>query len=257
MKIQNPPKTNRRYKGTVNSETLILNKMAISDLDIGKTIVLWKDGVKDLPFVTTILGYDVSMNIVTLKNSAPTSASGLKVNVAWGTDDWFPIQQAINLANETGVSVYIPPGHYLITQTLTYLNFEPARENQEDSYPLMRPGLKLFGAGVQNTFIHNQGRGNPTIRIDANDGTPNVKYFSFQQTGVIKDFNITSTGHVDGTVGIDLRETWGYTIQNIHVRQMGSDGIILRNTLTPAGMFPRPNSDGDANDKTCIDNALI
>jgi len=252
-----PSKTSRHFKGTANGISIIIDKNAISNLDIGKSIILWKDDIKDLPFVTTIIGYDVVTNTITLKDAAPVSISGLKVNVAWGTDDWYPIQQAINLANETGVSVYLPPGHYLITRTLTYLNFEPARESQEDSYPLMRPGLKLLGAGVQKTFIHNQGRGNPTIQVNASDFTPNIKYFSFQQTGILRDFNITSTGHVDGTTGIDLRETWGYTIQNVHVRQMGSDGIILRNTLTPAGMFPRPNSDGDANDKVCIDNALI
>ncbi len=252
---KDPNKTLRHYKGTVSGSSLILDQKVISNADTGKKIVLWKDGVSGFPFVTSIIGYDPLTKKVALENPVPTSASG--VSVAWGTDDWFPIQQAINVAIDTSVAVFLPPGHYLITKTLNYRNFESSRENSGDTYSLMRPGLRLIGAGSQSTFIHNQGRGNPTIRLDADDGTPNKKYFSFQQSGLLKDFAITSIGRIEGTTGIDLRETWGYTIQNIHVSKMASHGIILRNSLSPSGIFPGPNSDGDANDKTCVDNALI
>jgi hypothetical protein len=100
----------------------------------------------------------------------------------------------------------------------------------------MKHGLRLFGAGVQVSFIHNliesqvvEGTYPSPRAAIVIDGTGNTLKGSWQQTGCLKDFHITSIGHIDSTVGIDLLATWAYSIENIAVMKMGSHGIVIRN----------------------------
>jgi len=243
------------YKGTISKDTFVLTTPmgpAISEADVGKVIVIWKDATANLPLITKIIGYDKSTKKVTLEKPLSASTIIYGTNVAWGTDDSAAIKRTIEASTKYGLRIYIPPGHFVITETITYKNAEPRRTSPEDTYPLMVRGLQMFGAGSQISAIHNEILdGRPTIEID---GSANETYFSFQQTGLLKDFTITSTGQIQGSSGIYLRATWGYTIQNIHILKMGSDGIVLRNrTSVLEGM---PNSDGDASDKVYINNVL-
>ncbi len=238
----------QHYRCTVTLDELVLTPPAFTKADKDKIIVIWKDGAIGSPFVTTIKEYDESTKKVKLGTPAPPAISG--GYVAWGTDDTDAIQKAIDVAKETGFTVYLPPGHYLITKTLSYTTFKVDHELQEDTYQLMRHGLQMFGAGPQVSFIHNQIKdGGATIIIDGAEKS--VKGYSFQQTGFLKDFHITSTGQIPKTTGIDMRATWAYTIQNVHVMKMGSDAIIIHNNDAIDG-----SSDGDACHALHLDNVF-
>ena len=89
--------------------------------------------------------------------------------------------------------------------------------------------------------------GGPAIKID---GAYEHAY-AFQQTGLLKDFNITSAGNIPKTVGIDMRATWSYTIQNVSVMKMGSHGIVFHNNY-----FYNGTSDGDACHALDLDNVF-
>ena len=101
----------------------------------------------------------------------------------------------------------------------------------------MKHGLQLLGAGQQVSFIHNLIKnGGATIKIDGaydlrNRRKQKDKSLSFQQTGLLKDFNITSTGNIPKTIGIDMRATWAYTIQNVSVMKMGSHAYCIPQQL--------------------------
>src|SRR6185503_15845707 len=172
-----------------------------------------------LPFITTIKGYNTP-NTITLERPAPFALS--EVNVAWGSDDTAAIQDAINVAKEAGYAVYLPRGHYIVTKTLDYTTKQIPLSISEikkpelkmpPSYPLMKHGLRLFGAGEQASFLHNlietpiklppldYPSARATIVID---GTDRKLKGAFQQTGYLKDFHITSNGHINGTIGIDM-----------------------------------------------------
>ena len=136
---------------------------------------------------------------------------------------------------------------------------------QYSVYPVMKPGLRMFGAGMQVSFLHNlimtpvlPDRYYPersTIVIDGTGGhisKGGLRCCSWQQTGELRDFHITSTGHIDKTVGIDLIATWAYSIRNVAIMNMGSHGIIIRNLY-----YEVPTSDLDQSDKLYLDNVFV
>jgi hypothetical protein len=228
--------------------------------EVGKIVVIWDDKMAKR-FRTEIVAF-LNPSEVTLKDTI-TAISG--INVSWGTDDTDFIQHALDFAKETGVSVYIPPGHYLITKTLDYLTLKGEDTTKENGYTLMKHGLQLFGAGAKVTFIHNQIlvkddskiEDQPTIRIDgfAEKVDPDRvrkmnMHASFDNTGFLKDFHITSTGQNPKTMGIEMRSAWSYTIENVHIMKMGSHAIRIRNSYDE---FLK-SSDGDSCDKLHLDN---
>ncbi len=191
------------------------------------------------------------------------------VCIAWGTDDTDAIKKTIKVAKEKGLAIYLPPGHFIVTKTLDYVtDFLEERDEGIDNspffptpYPVMKHGLHMFGAGMQVSFIHNlietpiiEGVYPSARATIAIDGTGGHKLGSFQQTGYLKDFHITSTGHISETVGIDLLSTWAYTIENVAIMNMGSDGIIIRNRWIDN---TTKNSDFDASDKLRLDNVFL
>jgi hypothetical protein len=267
-----PAKTMKRYKGTINNsslDVLILDQPAFSKGDETKTVVLWKDGIDGLPFVTTIESY-LTPTRVTLKR--PVSSSLSAINVAWGSDDTIAIQDAINVAKEGGYAVYLPQGHYIVTRTLDYTTSQIPWSISEirrpeltmpPPYQLMKHGLRLFGAGDQATFLHNlidTPLKNPPADYPSSrativiDGTNRKLKGSFQQTGYLKDFNITSNGHFEGTVGIDMLANFGYTIENVTIMNMGADGLIIRNRYIDE---INKISDFDQTDKLRLDNVFL
>ena len=254
----------KHYQGDIKAGT---NKFRLTSSDAtgftasdyGKTIVIWKTGTNEAHFITTI-NKVVNNNNVELADIAPKDMSG--AYVAWGTDDTDAIQHAIDVAKETGLTVVLPPGHFIVTHTLSYNTYQymtyldltdaatPLRDDYYSPYSLMKHGLQLHGAGPQASFIHNLIKeGGATIKID---GAYPELAFSFQQTGLLKDFNITSIGNIPQTIGIDMRATWSYTIQNVHVMKMGSDGIIFHNNY-----FKDGTSDGDACHALHLDNVFV
>ena len=72
--------------------------------------------------------------------------------MSWGTDDTDSIQRALDLAKETGVSVYIPPGHYLITKTLNYLTLKA-----EDD--LSKPDIHVSLDETWTTDVRSRSKG--------------------------------------------------------------------------------------------------
>ena len=235
-----------------------------SDYDKGKTIIIWNTG-KDGAFLITTIDKFVDEKNVELLINAPKDMSG--AYVAGGTDDSDAIQNTIDVAKETGFAVYLPPGHFIITRTLSYNTYPDLTEVEvppfvaalrdeqyNNPYSLMKHGLQVIGAGMVS-FIHNFIKeGGATIRID---GAPS-KSFSFQQTGLFKDFNISSFGNIPNifgsipqTIGIEMRATWGYSIQNVHIRNMGSHAIVLHN-----GYFKDGTTDGDACENVYLDNVF-
>lgn len=255
----------RRYQGSITAGKTVLKLILPAGLtgfmpnDINKTIVIWNNSKC---FINKIKAFT---DTETVELADPTKDTLLNAFVSWGTDDYTPIQQALDVARELGYAVYLPPGHFLITQTLKYTTFKLEHDPRygTSSYELMRHGLRLFGAGMQVSFLHNlietpiepppapdYPSSRATIVID---GTGNTFKGSWQQSGYLKDFHITSTGHIDKTVGIDLLAVWAYTIQNVAVMKMGSDGIVIRNRyIEPETKI----SDFDASDKVHLDNVF-
>lgn len=115
-------------------------------------------------------------------------------------------------------------------------------------------GLYMHGAGMQKSIIYNQIE-NPTetvpgaaaIRIVRNPKDRRT----FQQTGTIRDLQITSDDMIDGSIGIDMEATWAYTIQRIRIMKMGSHGIKIRNRYWENGM-----SDMDASENVHLDHIV-
>lgn len=254
----------RRYQGNIIANDNVLKLSLPLEVtgfmpdDINKTIVIW-DGSKR--FVNKIKTF-INLGTVELTGTAKESFSN--AFVSWGTDDSIPIQKALDAAKEFGYAVYLPPGHFLITRSLLYstskINHDPTRYGTS-SFELMRHGLRFFGAGMQKSFLHNLIEAQviedtyPSSRAAiVIDGTGGTLLGSWQQTGFLKDFHIVSTGHISSTVGIDLLATFGYTIQNVTIMNMGSHGIIVRNR------YVEPiykSSDFDQTDKLYLDNLFV
>ena len=221
-----------------------------------KTIVIWMPTNKEA-FITTI-DRRINERNVYLADPAPKGSAYKDAYVAWGTDDTKAIQHAIDFAKQTGYLIYLPPGHFITTSTLSYITYQDMtsvevkgvkkqqalRDDYASPYSLMKHGLQMVGAGQQVSFIHNLiKKGGASIKIDGAYDLKGKeeKSFTFQQTGLLKDFSITSIGVIPQTMGIDMRATWSYTIQNVSVMKMESDGIVFHNNY-----FADGTSDGDA-----------
>lgn len=271
-----PPSAPKQYKGTIAIGSDILDLTSTDSTgftsdDESKTIIIWEAGSGSSPLVTTINHKNSSTQV---KLDTPSTPGMHDAFVAWGTDDTDAIQKAIDVAKETGFAVYLPPGHYVVTKSLEYrTDFVMERDYSyipQSPYPVMKRGLRMFGAGLQATYLHNLIETKhpidsvnvdyypwprATIVINGTGGSAGTSklYGSWQQTGYLKDFHIASTGHIKKTVGIDLLATWGYTIENVAVMNMGSHGIIIRNRyIDPI----TKSSDFDQNDKLYLDNVF-
>lgn len=260
--------TEGHVKGTVSKVgidyVLTSFEPVFNEHDKDKIVVLW-DSYKETvikPHITTIKSFK-NTSAVVLLDPPITEMKG--VSIAWGTDDTDAINKSIEVAKVKGFAVYIPPGHYVVTKTISYVTeFLTDRDEGIDKihpspYPVMKHGLRMFGAGVQVSFLHNLIQ-TPVVAGDypsnratiVIDGTGGTKRKSFQQTGFLKDFQISSTGHIDDTVGIDLMANWDYTIENVSIFNMGSHGIIIRNRWVEKG-----SSDYDQTDRLRLDNVFV
>jgi hypothetical protein len=264
----------KQYKGKIIPGTDIFeltstDSTGFTNDDEKKTIIIWEAGTDSSPLVTTIKVRQSNTKVQLNKVSLGGMSDAF---VAWGTDDTDAIQKGINMAKETGFAVYLPPGHYIVTKSLEYTtDFVEERDYSyipKSAYPVMKPGLRMFGAGMQVTYLHNLIETKDpidsvnvdyypwpraTIVINGTGGSAGTShlYGSWQQTGYLKDFHISSTGHIKKTVGIDLLATWAYSIRNVAIMNMGSHGIIIRNRY-----FDGVTSDFDQTDKLHLDNVF-
>ena len=211
--------------------------------------MIWNSNIntREEPLVTKIKFVDAN----TVELDDPPTRKMDHMCFAWGTDDTDAIQKTLNVAKKTGSAVYLPPGHFVVTKPLEYntdyvverdegISYVPDPKFPKDHphqytiYPVMKQGLRMFGAGMQVSFLHNliltqvlpdrYHQGRPTIIIDGTGGhlsKGGTRCCSWQQTGYLRDFHITATGHIDKTVGIDLIATWAYRIQNVAIMNMG------------------------------------
>ena len=236
--------------------SLIANEPVFVSEDEGKKIVIWNGDInaRKEPLVGTIKKVGPDLRTVEL-NDLPTYSMVKKMCFAWGTDDTDKIQNTLDLAKETGFAVYLPPGHFVVTKSLTYttdlvkpeerdeglsylpLPGIPEHASQYYVYPVMKHGLRILGAGMQVSFLHNLIT-TPVSSKDVYpwprativiDGTGGTKCCAWQQTGHLENFHIIATGHIEDTVGIDLIGTWAYNIQNVAIMNMGFHGIVIRN----------------------------
>ena len=85
------------------------------DEDGDKKIVIWDGNVntRKQPLVTTIKEV-IDFQKVKLKDP-PTYSMDKEMSFAWGTDDTDAIQKTLDAAKETGLAVYLPPGHFVVT----------------------------------------------------------------------------------------------------------------------------------------------
>ncbi|HTH22555.1 MAG TPA: glycosyl hydrolase family 28-related protein [Nitrososphaeraceae archaeon] len=158
----------------------------------------------------------------------PTTGNG-------GDLDNTAIQAAMDLVKLIGLPLYFPPGKYKVTSTLQHHSSNldaDGKKNTTVGYWNSQQGLHVFGAGMQKSIIYNQIRnanrtGAAAISIlrDTSDTR------TFQQSGVIRDLQITSDKMIDGSVGIEMAATWAYTIQRVRIMKMGSHGIRIQNWL--------------------------
>jgi Pectate lyase superfamily protein len=176
-----------------------------------------------------------------------------------GESDTEAIQAAFDVVKYTGIPLYLPPGKYKVTTPLKYhssnLNADyQSKIDTEVPYHKSQQGLHFFGAGMQKSILYNEINnpnnkppGGPAISItrDSKDTR------TFQQTGLIRDLKITSKSVTDGSIGIDMQATWGYTLERIRIRDMGSHGLILRNQF-----WNGVTSDFDACAYVHLDNVI-
>ena len=238
-----------RDKGTVSVSgpkvILIADKPVFVPEDNRKAIVIWDGNIntREDPLVTKINSVDPDKRTVGLDH--PPTKNMDNMSFAWGTDDTDAIQKTLDKAKERGLAVYLPPGHFIVTRALKYIT-DLVKNDERDkgiSYvpnpklmadhagqfevlPVMKPGLRMFGAGMQVSFLHNLITSDSlpdyppadypspraTIIIDGTQGKKIInsdkEAKSWQQTGELRDFHITATGHIKNTVGIDLLATW-------------------------------------------------
>ena len=87
--------------------------------------MIWSGNIntREEPLVTTIKTVAVTGGIPTdtVELNDPPARLTKDMCFAWGTDDTDAIQHAIDVAKETGVAIYIPPGHFVVTETLEYV----------------------------------------------------------------------------------------------------------------------------------------
>jgi hypothetical protein len=167
-----------------------------------------------------------------------------------GDLDTDAIQGALDVAKRTGIPLYLPPGKYKITSTLRYHSSNLDADGQVKmtvQYWNTQQGLYIFGAGMQKSILYNQIRNTKdppgaAISIIREKGDTRT----FQQSGIIRDLQINSDQMIDGSIGIDMKATWAYTIQRVRIMNMGSHGIKIQNRT----------GDADACENVHLDNVV-
>src|SRR5215472_7103706 len=123
-------------------------------------------------------------------------------------DDTAAIQRAIN----TGLPVFVPPGNYVITSTLSYITA---------SASVVSGGLQLRGAGSFLTTFDNRVANGPMLKIDTD--TP----WRFQQGGMLADFQITTTTSPVNSDGIAIRRSWQLGVENVRIAGLKGRGLVI------------------------------
>lgn len=134
------------------------------------------------------------------------------VDPTGASDSTAGLQNAINAAS--GATLYVPPGTYLVTATLT-----------RNTVGNFQPALRIQGAGMMRTIFKNAIANGPLFSAsgDAAGG--------FQYGLSFADFSIIASGAPAGSRGIDIRGVWLGTIAGVSISGLTGDAVRLTCTV--------------------------
>lgn len=128
------------------------------------------------------------------------------------TDDSAAIQAAINAAQSTGYSVFIPAGTWRIDSSLTHTVSTVGRTTQ---------GVRIIGAGMTSTILDSRVASGAAITLTTD--TP----LAYTQGAIISDLKITSTVPAADSDGISLAAQWNIKIQRVWITGLTGDAITF------------------------------
>lgn len=137
-------------------------------------------------YIRLSIRYDDTLKILTTQNLSKNDYRiNDKLNVKYfgavgdgKADDTGAIQHALNLAQKTGVSVYLPSGKYLITNLKIPANVALLGENGKTS----PEGL--------GSVLYCTDRNNPAVILNSCSSIKNIAFFYTKQ-GIVNDYPVT------------------------------------------------------------------
>lgn len=133
------------------------------------------------------------------------------------TDSTQAIQKAIDLALTNGRGVFAPAGKYLVKYGLWAVM-------KIDNLSIFYPGFKFIGEGKGVTIFYSNVANNAFLTVDntAANGT-----YHINQGGRLQGFSVIGYGKTLATasVGIYLRRQYFFTLEDVEVSTLTSDGI--------------------------------
>ncbi|HEY3868729.1 MAG TPA: discoidin domain-containing protein [Actinocrinis sp.] len=230
-----------------------------STLQAGTVVKLQVDAGDNSPWyaINTADFYDVAAPIAQPSNAINVTQSPYNANNTGSADDTQALQNAINAAQSSGQTVYIPQGTYSISNPLNVNNVTV--EGAGEWYTTMTGSNVEFAGNGSNINVSNLAIfGNVNTRVDS-DGSVNGFNGTFSNS-TINDVWIQNT-KVGAWI---LGPTNGLTIENVQIQDTTADGVnfnaaagaitnstvedsFLRNTQDD-GLAMWAENSGDTND---------
>jgi hypothetical protein len=133
--------------------------------------------------------------------------------------DWAAIQVALNVVKQSGGSVYVPPGTYVISSPLAYTT------GVVKSNTMVR-GLVLFGDGPDTAIFDNRVANGPMLYA-GEGGTDLV----FQRGLRLENLGILTTTKPPGSNGIQISHQYNGTIKNCSIEGLTGDAVQIMGTM--------------------------
>lgn len=153
-----------------------------------------------------------------------------------GTDDTAAIQAAIDVVTSLGTaytSIFLPPGSYLITDTLR----------------LDKNKIRFYGAGDKSVLVFKPTSDKEMLLVQNSNPASLINYISLETFGVVADYSAPTQGYAK--TAIKLIDASSVTIQNINILDqswvggagLGSIGIHFAGRDTHNVHFNTINAD--------------
>lgn len=126
------------------------------------------------------------------------------------TDDTSAIQAAVTAA--AGGPVYFPAGTYVISSTINW-----------KTTVLFAPAMKIFGDGMNKTYIDNRVASGSCF-YSAN--TPGVNNY-VQLGGYVRDLTIMTTTSPASSNGFEIEAVFNFEHENVHIIGLSGDGFRI------------------------------
>ena len=133
--------------------------------------------------------------------------------------DWAAIQATLNVVKQTGRSVYIPPGTYVISSQLTYTTGVVKPNTQVR-------GLVIVGDGSDTAIFDNRVENGPMLY--AGEGTTDLV---FQRGLRLENLGIITTIKPGASNGIQISHQYNGTIKNCSIEGLTGDAIQIMGTM--------------------------